>query len=604
MFQFTLKHVRGITFSPDGLSRRRPAPGDKEYPNDKEEIFDKPPPENNENWDYDTEQPLDFEEFKRDIDTRGGYLNSMVGCAESVDNISKKLVEACDSRRAENRRVKDAYDAQGLVVPVFMLNNVANGEPLLPDLELRDNPEDPYIEDHRTGTGIEQDNKFSRQFFLKDGKMYKRSTNGIHRLVVDKHHRTYMMKACHDALGHKGLFSTKSLLETRFWWPEMERDVDWWRKTCHSCQVRQKTLLRTPPTPTMTPSVFQKIHTDVMIMGTPSNGYRYVVAARDSLTRYVEARPLQADNAKAIARFLLKDIVCCWGCPKWIVTDNAGQFVAALNWLQKKYGIKGIRISPYNSQANGTVERGHWDIRQSLYKATGGNASKWFWFFPQVLWADRITVRRGLGCSAYFAVCGAHPTIPLDIVEATWLVKYPDRIVDSADLIGLRARALAKHADHIEDMRSHVSDAKLKMVQHYELEYKHVIKDYKFVPGDLVLVRNTAIEKSLDNKMKARYLGPMIVVRKTKGGSYLVCEMNGAMFHAKVAAFRVIPYLARQKLTLSEDIKKLIDISPAKLDELVEEISDVRDYQFEGVKLKNSDSDDDDDPVEDPASVE
>ncbi|CAK5284040.1 unnamed protein product, partial [Mycena citricolor] len=96
---------------------------------------------------------------------------------------------------------------------------------------------------------------------------------------------------------------TKSLLETRFWWPEMERDVDWWRKTCHSCQVRQKTLLRTPPTLTMTPSVFQKIHTDVMIMGTPSNGYRYVVAARDSLTRYVEARPLQADNAKAIARF-------------------------------------------------------------------------------------------------------------------------------------------------------------------------------------------------------------------------------------------------------------------------------------------------------------
>jgi len=34
-----------------------------------------------------------------------------------------------------------------------------------------------------------------------------------------------------------------------------------------------------------------------------------------------------------------------------------------------------------------------------------------------------------------------------------------------------------------------------------------VIKDFEFNPGDLVLVRNTAIESALDKKMKARYMG-------------------------------------------------------------------------------------------------
>jgi len=33
-----------------------------------------------------------------------------------------------------------------------------------------------------------------------------------------------------------------------------------------------------------------------------------------------------------------------------------------------------------------------------------------------------------MGCSLYFIVIGAHPTIPLDIIEMTWLVKYPESV--------------------------------------------------------------------------------------------------------------------------------------------------------------------------------
>ena len=141
--------------------------------------------------------------------------------------------------------------------------------------------------------------------------------------------------------------------------------------------------------------------------------------------------------------------------------DNRAPFKKAITWIEDKYGIKRVTISPYNSQVNGAVERPYWDLRQMLYKATKGDVKKWFWYLPHITWADRITIRKGMGCSLYFMVTGAHLTISLDIIEATWLVKYPERMVSTSELIGLRALALTKHMEHIEEMQQKVSQEKI-----------------------------------------------------------------------------------------------------------------------------------------------
>jgi hypothetical protein len=45
--------------------------------------------------------------------------------------------------------------------------------------------------------------------------------------------------------------------------------------------------------------------------------------------------------------------------------------------------------------------------------------------------------------------------------------------------------------------------------------------------------------------------------------------MNGAMFHDRIAAFRVIPYEVRYSIQLPANIQKFIDISEKTLQELV-----------------------------------
>jgi len=86
--------------------------------------------------------------------------------------------------------------------------------------------------------------------------------------------------------------------------------------------------------------------------------------------------------------FIFQDLLCRYGAIADLVTDNGTPYIAAVDELRKKYGINHIRISGYNSQANGPIERKHWDFRQVMYKVINGDASKWPQGFYPTLWSE------------------------------------------------------------------------------------------------------------------------------------------------------------------------------------------------------------------------
>ena len=136
-----------------------------------------------------------------------------------------------------------------------------------------------------------------------------------------------------------------------------------------------------------------------------------------------------------IGDWIWEDILCRWGSLHEIVTDNGTAFLGALAYLSKHYHVNHIRISGYNSKANGLVEQSHFDVRQSLFKAVDGDQKRWSQGTYLVFWAERVMIRKRMGCSPYFAVTGAHPLLPLDISEVMYMQPPPDSVLSSTNLI-------------------------------------------------------------------------------------------------------------------------------------------------------------------------
>ena len=387
--------------------------------------------------------------------------------------------------------------------------------------------------------------KFACQFLLDArGVLWKRDAEGRRKPVVDDaNRRPSILVELHDRLGHRGTYATASFVCERFWWPDIKADVHWFVKSCHACQVRQTAHVLIPPVVPIPLSPMMRIHADSMVM---PGRYKYFVHARCATTSWPEGRALTAESAKAIGEWLFQDVLSRWGALSEVVTDNGTPWIKACDYLARKYHIHHIRISGYNSRANGIVERPHFSVRDALVKAAGGESDRWHAYVHTVLWSERATRRRRFGCSPYFAVTGSHPVLPLDFTEATYLVPPPDALMDTADLIARRAIALQKRAEDVARLRSRMYETRVREAREFEVKHRATIKDFNHAIGTLVLLRNTAIEKSLNRKTRRHYLGPYVVLARNKGGAYVLAELDGTVFDRPVAAFRVQPYFARK----------------------------------------------------------
>ena len=94
--------------------------------------------------------------------------------------------------------------------------------------------------------------------------------------------------------------------------------------------------------------------------------------------------------------------------------------------------------------------------------------------------------------------------------------------------------------------------------------------------------------------MRARYIGPLIVISRNKGGAYIISELNGSVFDRPIAAFRVIPYFARQRINVPP-VDELIDITSRRLRELEETtLSDLDDEEDDEAANRYPSPDEDD----------
>jgi hypothetical protein len=64
-----------------------------------------------------------------------------------------------------------------------------------------------------------------------------------------------------------------------------------------------------------------------------NSGNKYIFVAIDHYSKWVEVKAIINHGAKTIARYLEDEIICRFGVPKHVLTDNGGEWTAKFDQL-------------------------------------------------------------------------------------------------------------------------------------------------------------------------------------------------------------------------------------------------------------------------------
>ena len=121
---------------------------------------------------------------------------------------------------------------------------------------------------------------------------------------------------------------------------------------------------------------------------------KFLVVGIDYFTKWVEAEPLATITEKNIRSFVWRNIICKYGIPRVLVSNNGKQFNnSAFKDFCSELGIKNHYSSPAHSQANEQVEVMNWTLLKIIKTRLEGAKGIWPDELPSVLWAYRTTAR-------------------------------------------------------------------------------------------------------------------------------------------------------------------------------------------------------------------
>ena len=119
---------------------------------------------------------------------------------------------------------------------------------------------------------------------------------------------------------------------------------------------------------------------------------RFLLIAIDYFTKWVEAEALAMITEAKVQNFVWKNIVCRFGIPRTIISDNGRQFDNhGFRSFCSSLGIRNKYSSPGHPQANGQMEVTNRTLLKIIKAQLVGVKGGWPEELPSVLWAYRTT---------------------------------------------------------------------------------------------------------------------------------------------------------------------------------------------------------------------
>ena len=125
-------------------------------------------------------------------------------------------------------------------------------------------------------------------------------------------------------------------------------------------------------------------------------------------------------TAQSATKFL-KGLVCRFGVPVWIITDNDTQFMSRA-FMQYVHALRSkiSFASVAHPRSNGQAERVNAEVMRGLntrtFKKMRKCGGRWINEPPVVLWSLRTTPNRATGQTPFSLVSGAEAVIPTELI--------------------------------------------------------------------------------------------------------------------------------------------------------------------------------------------
>ncbi len=236
-------------------------------------------------------------------------------------------------------------------------------------------------------------------------------------------------------------------------------------------------------------------------------GNRFILVIVDKSTRWVEAFPLKRATGIRITSTFLKNIVCRFGAPKILHTDNGTQFKG--NPLKETCTQLGItqRFTPiYHAQSNPT-ERSNKDLMVKIAMFAESH-QQWDEHIDKLLFATRTADSETTKHSPAFLLYGFHPRHPV----SNWM-----EIVSSKPL---EQRHLGQKLALLEAAEESVINS-----QKQKNVYNARHSDVQFEPKEEILIRTHPLSKAAEgfsSKLHPKWEGPYLIIKKISPVSYVI----------------------------------------------------------------------------------
>ncbi|XP_059638838.1 uncharacterized protein LOC132281120 [Cornus florida] len=131
----------------------------------------------------------------------------------------------------------------------------------------------------------------------------------------------------------------------------------------------------------------------------------------------VEAIALSTATGQVVANFIKESIICRFGVPRVIISDNGTPFVnSRVRALLRRYQMAHHKSTPYYLKGNGQAEATNKTFIRILSRTLKEQHDKWAEQLPLALWAYRTATRGTTGTTPLSLVYGTEAVLLIEIV--------------------------------------------------------------------------------------------------------------------------------------------------------------------------------------------